>query len=569
MGVRLTKKQGRFTTTGAVGTEPTDDKESSEQSQNLSTTSPSVYGGGGGPVKAVTPVASQTKGSGFTNIQKILKASGTDQGPSRLAQTAAGGVKQAAVGAQQALSGAVSEYEQEREKASGELQSRKTGARDIMGRAQSGSLAEGDVASWKAATGGSFTGPTELTMTPEQRRAAAQSSALSKLAGDTAGRSALLQKYVGSPQYSQGKQQLDALLLGRGGSGAIRSALRQGTRAEQDIKRQEIIAQEQSKQLEQEAKNIAETAKTELSQAKSGLTGELQSTKEDFLNKQIGSAVSRIAKALQEGGNVRRSDLNLLNLNEKDFANLRYASGVSSALNAQDIIEQLKGVYGTADIGAFASREQRGRAEALGQLANENLFGIPGFIDSVYDYDPNKSAYFNLGAYAQDVEAKIQDNLINDPQVKRHNSEFQRLNKIGSPDNIYYYDADLLSELGRGIGVEGANKFNLNEISDRIPFKPSVMGFAIPDVDVDSIYNEIYNQIWNKPMVDFTYTNHAGQRRSLGRDLATEGDPYGRKKYVARELAEVAYQRAIARKQYENRYNQILNTPALKFNFID
>jgi hypothetical protein len=566
MATKLLQKTGRLTS--AVGTAPVDDEESKEQSPGLSTTSEQTFGGGGGPVKPATPTASQTKGSGFTNIQKILKASGTDQGPSRLAQTAAGGVKQAAVGAEQALSGAVSGYEKEREKASGELQSRKTGARDIMGRAQSGSLATGDVTSWGGITGGTSVGPTQLTMTPEQQRAAAQSSALSKLAGDTAGRSALLQKYVGSPQYSQGKQQLDALLLGRGGSGAIRSALRQGARAEQDIKRQEIVAQEQAKQLEQEAKNIAETAKTELSQAKTGLTAELQSTKEDFLNKQIGVAVSRIKKALQEGGNVRRSDLNLLNLNEKDFANLRYTSGVSSALNAQDIIEQLKGVYGTADIGAFASKEQTARAQALGQLANENLFGIPGFIDNVYAYDPNESAYFNLGAYAQDVEAKIQDNLKNDTQIMQHNKEFQRLNTIGDPNNVYYYDADMLSEIGRTFGLEGANKFNLNQISDRIPFK-TVMGMSVPDADIDSIYNEIYNQIKNKPMVDFSYMNVAGQRRTSGRDLATEGDPYGRKKSVARELAEVAFQRAIAKKNYEARYNQILNTPTLKFNFID
>lgn len=556
MGVRLLGKTGRLQTGSALGSAVGADEEDKAKEQQT-TTSQNVFGGGGDAGgSAISPVAPQTKGSGFTNIQKILKASGTESGPSRLAQTAAGGVRQAAIGAQQALSGATQKFGEETKAKEAELSQLGTGAKGILEQAKVGNLSEGAAQTWQKATSGAYTGPTSLQMTPEQQREAAKSSALSRLAGDTSGRGALLQKYVGSPQYGQSKQTLDTLLLGRGGSSALRGALRQGSRAEQDIRRQEIVAQEQAKQLEQKTKGIAEEAKTGLGQAKTGLMGELESSKTQFVENEINNAVGRVIGAIQRGGTISRKDLNLLNLNETDFQNLRYEVGAEGAPIKESIVESLKNLYKTGETSAFASSQQKAAARALGQLSGQENLGL-NLLDSVYSLDPNNK-YFDLPAYKDAVERKIQDRLVSDPVLV---SSKKRVNDFSeSLGNIQYQGSGFLNALGQMVGVDGWNKLNLNNIADSIDYGKT---------SFDSIKNKIREWIDKEKPANFTFRNTRGQVQNTGRDLASDGDPNKRKDAVATELANIAFLKAQEQKQYNDLYNKIKNKPTLAFKFKD
>lgn len=419
MGVRLLGKTGRLQTGSTLGSAVGADEEDKSKEQQT-TTGEAAFGGGSGAVKPVTQQAApQTKGSGFTNVQKILKASGTDTGPSRLAQTAAGGVRQAASGAQQALTGAVEKFGKETGESTKAIPTSGTVSNIISG-ALGGTLSDTDLSTYQKAASGTYAGPTSLQMTPEQQREAAKSSALSRLAGDVSGRSALLQKYVGSPQYGQSKQTLDTLLLGRGGSAALRGALRQGARTEQDIKRQEIVAQEQAKQAQERARGIAEEAKTGLEQAKTGLMGQLETKKQQEAER-ISGAVDRFLSALnlsapskledkttsfigKDGtpislenikqpktqrpsfANISKKDLEILGLTESDVVNLGRLSnlGIDPSLYLSKTSGDIKKELQALGSQQFASPEQRAAINALGQLAGTSNLGLTD-IGSAYN----------------------------------------------------------------------------------------------------------------------------------------------------------------------------------------
>ena len=556
MGVRLLGKTGRLQTGGALGSAVGADEEDKAKEQQT-TTGEAAFGGGGGAVKPVTQQAApQTKGSGFTNIQKILKASGTDTGPSRLARTAAGGVRQAASGAEQALTGAVEKFGKETTTAAGAIPTSGTVSGIITG-ALGGTLSDADLSTWQKAESGTYAGPTTLQMTPEQQRKAAQSSALSKLAGDVSGRSALLQKYVGSPQYGQSKQTLDTLLLGRGGSAALRGALRQGARTEQDIKRQEIVAQEQAKQAQERARGIAEEAKTGLEQAKTGLMGQLETNKTQFLENEIKNAVGRVIGAFQRGGNISRKDLNLLNLNEADFENLRYEVGSEGAPIKEDIIKSLQDLYKTGEATAFASQQQKAAARALGQLSGQENIGL-NLLDSVYSLDTTANSYFDLPAYKAAVERKIEDRLVNDPILVSKKKDIGFFGE--SLGNIQYQGSGLFNSIGQFLGIDGWNKLDLNNIADSIDYGKT---------SFNSIKDQIRAWIDSEKPTNFTYRNSKGRVINMQGDLAYDGDPFKRKDAVADELANIAFLKARQQKEYNSLYNDIKNKPKLKFTFID
>jgi hypothetical protein len=404
MSIRLLKKTGRIAAPGlnqAVGTDGAGGNEENKQ-QGQPASGESVYSGSSGGVSPVAPQTTpQTKGSGFTNIQKILKASGTESGAGRLAQKAAGGVRQAATGAQAALAGATSEFQEGKKRTEGELSTRASQINPILTRATTTASTpnqaqqQQDVESWRSVVGGSYSGPTELGMSAEQQRKAAQSAALSKLAGDTSGRSALLQKYVGSPQYGESKQRLDALLLGRGGAGQIRSALREGSRAEQDIKRQQIVAQEQAKQLQQRASGIAEEAKSALADKERGVLKQVGETKEAFVGG-LGAARTRVINALNAGGQISKSDLDLLGIKPED---LPVTSAPSSRGGIQSNRLLAVGDDGAQSAPGFASSAINTNKVFLGDLTPQELRMVGLAPGNWTDYSAN---FINQAGVTQD-----------------------------------------------------------------------------------------------------------------------------------------------------------------------
>lgn len=491
-GVRILGKTGRFKTGSTLGSAVGADEEDKSKEQQT-TTGEAAFGGGSSTVKPVTQQAApQTKGSGFTNVQKILKASGTDTGPSRLAQTAAGGVRQAASGAQQALTGAIEKFGKETGESTKAIPTSGTVSNIISG-ALGGTLSDADLSTYQKATSGTYAGPTSLQMTPEQQREAAKSSALSRLAGDVSGRSALLQKYVGSPQYGQSKQTLDTLLLGRGGSAALRGALRQGARTEQDIKRQEIVAQEQAKQAQERARGIAEEAKSGLEQAKTGLMAQLEAKKQQDAEYMSG-AMERVKNFLIGSSDpnsrgtrqVSRADLRILGLTEEQLAGIATGAGrvgIDPTFNPALTKESLKYTLMGLGLGQYAGPTQQAQLLALGRLAGQENLGLSD-LGQASQY--SEAGAFDLDAYRSSMDTAIDKYIKESPSYVKQKTESK--NQLQDLRYIDFPSSSSAKEAVASGGTEGRakGKISWGELNNLL---------TVPEDTLNSEINKIFNNI--------------------------------------------------------------------------
>lgn len=540
-------------TPGGVGGQQ---DQSTTQEKNAAPQQVFTPGSGSGSSSTQSTAPKQTKGSGYTNIQRILKASGTEGGPTRLAQAVTGGIQQQTTGAEQALKDVESQFGEKIDKTRTGFVAKKGQAGGALTTASAGgALSAEDIQNFQDVVGGAYTGPEGLSFNPSQRRKAAESAALAKLAGGTEGRAALLQKYVGAPQYGQSKQTLDALLLGKGGSAEIRGALKKGAQAESDIARQEAAAIEQARALSRAFAGSAEEIKTQLNQRKNELIGGIEAEKQRFLDQDIERAVARISNALFQGGDVRRSDLNLLNLKEEDFSNLKYAQGVAG-MDIKGVTDAIRNIYKSGNIGSFATAQQRAAAGALGQLAQQDTLGIQGLAGDVYSIDPNQEAYFNLGQFKQDVENKIQENL---------NTQQEQINMFGDRlGNISYIESDPISAFGDLLGIEGPTTLNLNNIADSIVIKPGAMGIPSYNKNFEDVKKEINAKLDSLQPNELSFITASGKRFTVPPGVGGEVAAAWRRNAVE-HLAELVFQKA----EQRFKYNQTANAPALRFNFID
>jgi len=175
------------------------------------------------------------KGTGFTNIQSIIKA---NQG-NRLGQAVAGGVQGQGQQVKQQAQQAGQKFEQG--VAAGRLDTDANREKSQQLLSQAGSLQGGQalgedmLAQGQTFLQGDYQGPRDVENSAQLAGRAAEAEQLGKLGGSSAGRQGLLQRFVGAPQYSFGQQKLDNLLLGA--SGADLAKARASTRglAEQTI----------------------------------------------------------------------------------------------------------------------------------------------------------------------------------------------------------------------------------------------------------------------------------------------------------------------------------------------
>lgn len=165
------------------------------------------------------------KGTGFTNIQKIIGAS---QG-NKLGEAVAGGVQRAGEKARSAVQQAGEKFGQQVQQA-GNVQARQEQATNLLGQARAGQLTDEQAAQGQKLIRGEYEGPRDIENASRLAAGAIEAEQLGRAGASGEGRQALLQRFVGAPQYSYGQQKLDTLLLG-----ADREALSQARAATRGI----------------------------------------------------------------------------------------------------------------------------------------------------------------------------------------------------------------------------------------------------------------------------------------------------------------------------------------------
>jgi hypothetical protein len=319
------------------------------------------------------------KGTGFTNIQSMIKA---NQG-NRLGQTVAGGVQQAGQNVRAGVQQGVQKFGQQ-------VQANRLGAQDqanaegLVNRASGlqadQDLSQDDYTQAQKYAQGAYQGPQDLENSAQLAGQAAEAEQLGRLGSSSAGRQGLLQRFVGAPQYSFGQQKLDNLLLG-----SDQGALNQARASTRGVADQAVSSIEAARGQAQEAvvgnRNFAKLFGEKAMGAQGDITGARDTAFEAAKLKEQNAAVAydQFGKNLLTAGKNNAGSMidSFQGLDpaakEKLKAVVTQANelGVDPRAAIGNILKQYQGAQGLDDVSAFTNKDQAARINALAKLAGK------------------------------------------------------------------------------------------------------------------------------------------------------------------------------------------------------
>ena len=354
-------------------------------------------------IKSFNP--NSQRGTGYTNIQRLVQANSGN----KLGQAVGGGIQQVGQQTKQQLNQAQQQFQQQAQQnqfnTAQNQQLTQNVLQDPTQYTQFGlNTPESQQASqFQRLISGQYQGPQTLQNADQLQAQTQDATQLGQAIGSQAGRIGLLQRFVGTPQYKQGQQTLDALLLGQTGSPQLAAA-----------KRSALGIQAQTGNALAGAQAIGQQFTNEAQEFGKNLQG------------QVGQSVTDQDARLQQQATELQAQ------RDKDLENVRqqFSSGqLSSDMAAQLGINEGQKTYGI-DANAFlnpsaikasaqnvASEQDYARLNALRKLAG-------GFAPT--------SAQEALGKYAgQDTQA---GELAKNPVYNLDKEGFQKAYGVREQD---------------------------------------------------------------------------------------------------------------------------------------
>ena len=237
---------------------------------------------------SVSPVKPQRKGTGFTNLARVMQAS---QG-SKLGQTIAGGLTGQAQQVQSGIKTAQEEFQKESEKNRVDTEeNRAKAAAAINVAGTTGVVNPEDLNLFKTIRAAEYKGPTELANQQQLQAQAQQAQTLGSLASgvgqrsgtDQGGRQELLRRFAGGADYTSGQRKLDESILSKDKEANLASAARQTRGVAEEAQRAAVGAQAKGQEYGNLAKIFAAETKTKIGEAQSPVT--------ESVNKKVKQAV--------------------------------------------------------------------------------------------------------------------------------------------------------------------------------------------------------------------------------------------------------------------------------------
>jgi hypothetical protein len=302
-------------------------------------------------------------GSGFTNLSRYLQANRSN----KLGQTVASGVQQAGQQARGAVTQAGQQFQQKVGEEKARLGEQEQRAGQII-QGATGQTGDEDVKTVQNVLGAEFKGPTGVQNADEVRARAQEAESLARAGGSQAGRFGLLQRYVGQgrPAYSAGQQRLDQMLLGQTGQQQLRQARAGTVGVGSEAERQITAATEQGKELQGQARQVAESTKGKLGQSISDYDAAMAA--------QLASQQAQYQNILNQIGTPGEGE-SPIELDEVTLNNLKNVSGgvlgEGSTLYNADISPyvSINQLYNTKQ--AAQTQADLAKAQMLGKLGGQ------------------------------------------------------------------------------------------------------------------------------------------------------------------------------------------------------
>lgn len=455
------------------------------------------------------PQQPKKKGTGFTNLQRVMQAS---QG-SKLGQTIAGGITGQAQQVQSGVKSAQEEFEKKAEQERlDSAKNKELVASGIQQAAQSGDISSDTSNLFERVRAGEYKGPTGLTDTQRLYSQAQQAQQLGALAsgigGDAAtragGRQELLRRFAGGSDYTLGQRKLDESILARDKEANLAAAARQTRGAAQDVERAGQVAQAKGQEYSNLAKLFAKQ------------TGEqLGAAQEDIIQREV---EPELQKAVAR--DVARKDL------LKEISDLEKSSSELGAVGLRTPAEKqeaLTALLKKATESGYLSQEELNFLSPL----ERNIAGEPVPTPA---YDPASGFLSRASSLAYDPVSALSSLIASKSQEAQNLSTAGMAAKLGNLSRL-----GALEKLAGRTGLdakygEGTQAFKEGTagLEDIDPFKQQVLEKEIPkfEKDLNTKQSEM-NSIENKLSKDWLYVL-GGKKRGQVMEMLRAGNPEAR-----------------------------------------
>lgn len=380
---------------------------------NAAASAGSVYGGSGGSSAGSGPATGNTSapkhnGTGFTNLSKILGANQNNQ----LGQAVGGGVQNAVDQAKGNVQQGFQSFQDQAAQGNLNSDANKQQVNSTLGglgfdtssnfggsqtppqnvnttgqgpNAQAAVVPPSSqtVSQFQNFLGGQYSGPQQLDNYAKLQAQANSAQALGQNSGTEAGRLALLQRFAGGKNYTQGQQQLDSLLLGGTAQNQLNQARRASTGLSDYAQRQNDLSQNLAKQYTGESQQFGKDTLSALQ----GATGQEQQGLDTLTGQQqqrYGDEYNVLGKEL-DTGRLTGDLIGKLGLTEGERA---YGTNLRDALETYDPNIQKATNQNVASTNDYA------KIQALSQLGGNKLAGTDqgGYLQKFTD--PSQAGTF-------------------------------------------------------------------------------------------------------------------------------------------------------------------------------
>ncbi len=378
----------------------------------------------------------QQKGSGYTNIQKIITA---NQG-NKLGQAVGGGVQQAGQGLQSNLGQAQNQFQQQTAQNQFNTEGNKQLVSNVLNDpTQYSNLGQNNANSQAGGKfgqliSGTYQGPTNLQNASQLQGQAQDVGQLNKALGNQAGQAGLLQRFVGNPQYQQGQQKLDSLLLGQTGGKDLAAARTATAGLGSKVNNALLGAQAQGQQATNEAQLFGKGVQDQFGNTVSGIDTGLQGKATEAQTARD-TAYENTLKALQSG-QITQKQADLLGLTGGQEVTQNALQGVGNYITKNPLAASAQNI---------ASQQDYARINALRNLAGQNVptaaQGIlgqyagqeknAGAFNAAPDYTSDKTGFGNvLSGQLQNYHSQV------DPALAARDAAAQRLADVSAHQNL-------------------------------------------------------------------------------------------------------------------------------------
>lgn len=420
---------------------------SSQQSNGGGSQAPTVQATGSGPANP-----NQQKGSGYTNIQKIITA---NQG-NKLGQAVGGGVQQAGQGLQNNLNTSQNQFQQQTAQNQFNTQANQQLVGNVLANPdQYGTSGQNNPNSQQAGQfqnliSGTYQGPTNLANAAQLQGQAQDVGQLNKALGSQAGQAGLLQRFVGNPQYNQGQQNLDSLLLGQTGGQDLSAARRATAGLGNKVNNALLGAQTQGQQATSQAQQFGKQVQDQFGNTVSGLNTGLQQQAVQAQQSRD-SAYQNAVKSLQSG-QINQQQADLLGLTQGQDVTGNALNSIGQFVTENPLAANAQNIASTQDYA---------KINALRNLAGQNSpSNAQNILQQYYGQDKNAGAFNSGPAYTGDTQGF---NTANQAQLDNY---FSQITPAEQAKNDALQKAEALSgtsALGQSESGGSAGGFNFGE----------------------------------------------------------------------------------------------------------